>query len=190
MLRLRYYLHYPLLLLLYFFYKKSKAKEFIYSDLIALNRKNRTCYGIKQMLFYDVYFKVLFYKRLGKQGYYLKNIYRPKVQFEICDNVIIGKNFSYSHPFSTIINAKSIGDNFTIHQNTTIGNKIDGRNDLVPTIGDNVSIGANSCVIGNVTIGSNVIIGAGTVVVKDVPDNSIVVGNPARILKYNGRNKQ
>lgn len=40
-------------------------------------------------------------------------------------------------------------------------------------------------IIGNVHIGNNVIIGAGSVVVKDVPDNAVVVGNPARIIKYN-----
>ena len=56
-----------------------------------------------------------------------------------------------------------------------------GRNDLVPTIGDNVSIGANATIIGDITICNNVIIGAGSVVVKDVPDNCIVSGNPAKI---------
>lgn len=48
-------------------------------------------------------------------------------------------------------------------------------------IGDNVFIGINSIVLPNVTIGNNVIVGAGTVVAKDVPDNSVVVGNPMRI---------
>ena len=93
-----------------------------------------------------------------------------------------GKAFVLNHPYSTIINAKSIGSNFTICQLTTIGNAIHGRNDLVPTIGDNVSIGANATIIGDITIGNNVIIGAGSVVVKDIPDNCVVAGNPARIL--------
>lgn len=182
MLRLKFIINYPILLLLFFFYKRSVARELIDTDIKALNIKHNTKYGLKQMLVYDPYFRNLFYKRLGKSGYYLKSIFRPKVQFEICDGVIIGEEFNYSHPFSTIINAKRIGKNFTIHQNTTIGNKVDGRNDLTPTIGDNVSVGANSCIIGDITIGNNVIIGAGTVVVKDIPDNSIVVGNPARII--------
>ena len=67
-------------------------------------------------------------------------------------------------------------------QCTTIGNKRDGRNDLIPTIGDNVVMGANVCIIGDVVIGDNVIIGAGSVVVNDVPSNCVVVGNPARII--------
>lgn len=70
-----------------------------------------------------------------------------------------------------------------MRQCTTIGNKKDGRNDLTPVIGDNVNVGANVVIIGNITIGNNVIIGAGSVVVHDVPDNSVVAGNPARVIK-------
>ena len=46
-----------------------------------------------------------------------------------------------------------------------------------------MDIGANVCIIGNITIGDNVIIGAGSVVTKDVPSDCIVVGNPARVLE-------
>lgn len=51
------------------------------------------------------------------------------------------------------------------------------------TIGDNVWIGGNSVVMPNVTIGNNVVIGTGSVVTKDIPDNSIAVGNPCRVLR-------
>ena len=50
------------------------------------------------------------------------------------------------------------------------------------TIGNNVFIGAESVVLPGVTIGNNVIIGANSTVTKDIPDNSVVVGSPARIL--------
>lgn len=50
------------------------------------------------------------------------------------------------------------------------------------TIGSNVFIGADSIILPGKTIGNNVIIGAGTVISKDVPDNSVVVGNPQRIV--------
>lgn len=63
-----------------------------------------------------------------------------------------------------------------------MGNKTDGSGDI-PTIGNNVFVGANVVIIGNITIGDNVIIGAGAVVTKNVPSNCIVVGNPARVLK-------
>jgi len=51
------------------------------------------------------------------------------------------------------------------------------------TIGDNVWIGGSVTILPGVTIGSNVVIGAGSVVVRDVPDNVVAVGNPARIVK-------
>ncbi len=50
------------------------------------------------------------------------------------------------------------------------------------TIGDNVFIGAESVVLPNVTIGNNVIIGANSTVTHDIPDNSVAVGSPARVL--------
>ncbi|WP_165156826.1 hypothetical protein [Parabacteroides sp. ZJ-118] len=83
------------------------------------------------------------------------------------------------HPFSTILNAESIGDNFSCGQCTTIGTNGKGR----PVIGNNVSLGVGCNVIGNITIGNNVTIGAGSVVVKDIPSNSIAVGNPAKVIK-------
>lgn len=53
-----------------------------------------------------------------------------------------------------------------------------------PVIGDNVNIGSNSCIIGEISIGDNVIIGAGSIVIKDVPSNVVIAGNPARIIRY------
>lgn len=51
-------------------------------------------------------------------------------------------------------------------------------------IGDDVWVGANSVILPGVTVGNGAIIGAGSVVTKDVPEYAIVVGNPARIIKY------
>ena len=79
------------------------------------------------------------------------------------------------------LNAKSIGDNCTIGTGCVMMRSFPYKE--LPKIGNNVYIGSNSTVIGNIQIGNNVIVGAGSVVVKNIPDNSVVVGNPARIIR-------
>jgi serine O-acetyltransferase len=77
------------------------------------------------------------------------------------------------------LNAESIGSNFYCLQLVTLGNGKGGR----PTIGDNVSIFTGATIYGGIRIGNNVKIAAGSVVFHDVPDNCIVAGNPAVVVK-------
>ena len=92
----------------------------------------------------------------------------------------------FAHPYATVLNAEYIGDNFHCLHCTTLGTKagMTAAAGVRPTIGNNVCLGCNVCIIGPVHIGNNVIVGAGSVVVKDVPNNCVVVGNPARVIKY------
>lgn len=91
----------------------------------------------------------------------------------------IAPGLSIRHFCGIVINGYAeIGENFDIRQNTTIGtlvNKKHRTGNIKITIGDNVFIGANSCIIGdNITIGSNVIIGAMSFINQDIPDNCTV----------------
>ena len=74
-----------------------------------------------------------------------------------------------------------IGKNFNISQGCLIGNS-QGKSAGAPTIGDNVCMNANSIIVGGVHIGNDVLIASGAFINFDVPDNSIVIGNPGRII--------
>ncbi|AKG21000.1 serine acetyltransferase [Calothrix sp. 336/3] len=98
----------------------------------------------------------------------------------------IGKNLKLIHGIALVVNHHTIiGENCTLRHATTIGNKqlADGSPSAAPKIGDRVDIGSNVVMIGDITIGDRAVIGAGSVVVKDVAANTIVAGNPAKVLK-------
>lgn len=161
------------------------VRSLIKSDVEEMNARTRSKKGMFYYIVNHSSYRTLFYYRVNKRFFITKFFLKPYSLFVInVKNGNLGKNcFVLNHPYGTIINAKKIGDNFTCCQLTTIGNKIHGRNDLIPTIGNNVCLGANVTIIGDITIGDNVVVGAGSVVVKNVPSNSVVVGNPARIIK-------
>ncbi|EHQ28710.1 serine acetyltransferase [Mucilaginibacter paludis] len=100
---------------------------------------------------------------------------------EIPWNTRIGKNLSLYHGQALVMtNHVVIGENCTLRQSTTIGNKQarDGGFSGSPVIGNHVDIGSNVCLIGDIVVGDDVIIGCGAVVVKSVSACCIVTGNP------------
>lgn len=79
-----------------------------------------------------------------------------------------------------------LGHNVTLFKGSTIGSVRSGKREGVPTVGDRVTLCVNSTVVGNVKIGNDVLIASNSFVDIDVPDHSIVYGNPAQI-KYKER---
>jgi len=102
---------------------------------------------------------------------------------EISEYADIAGGFYIAHVGNVVIvrNAK-IGSNTSMHQGVTIG--ANGMPGGFPTIGDRVYFGVGCVVIGPVKVGNDVVIGANAVVTKDVPDDAIVGGVPAKILNY------
>lgn len=97
---------------------------------------------------------------------------------------VVGYGFRVPHlTGGVIINCKSVGHNCTANAGVIVGNNNKGG---LAIIGDNVDLTIGSKIIGGVTIGNNVIVAPNSVVVKNVPDNAIVSGVPARILSING----
>ena len=113
--------------------------------------------------------------------FFYKFFFEWLIGMEIPYNVSIGPGLKILHLQAIVINRNAIvGANCQLRQCVTIGNKGDGGPS--PVIGDNVNIGAQVCIIGDIIIGNNVNIGAGSVVVKSVTSDVTIVGNPARIL--------
>lgn len=164
------------------------------SDLLRLTTDDRFLTFIKFLLV-NHSFKVCFSYRLSKffkkKNKFLYFIFfmihrRNQIKFgiQIPNEVVVGKGLQFSHYSGIVINAEAvIGDNFTIFQCATVGSV---RGKGFPVIGDNCILFAGAKVIGNVTLGNNVIVAANAVVTKDIPDNAVVGGIPAKILNYNG----
>ena len=92
----------------------------------------------------------------------------------------IGGGLYIQHGFSTIVSAKKIGENCRIFQQVTIGYKGTGS----PVMEDNVSVTCGAKVLGGVTMHRNSIAAAGAVVIDDVPENAIVGGVPAKVIRW------
>ncbi len=138
-------------------------------------------------------FKIKIYYRISRFFYrhkfytlarMVQNMGKKKTGIEIHPNATIGENLFIDHGNGVVIGETAIvGDNVVIYHGVTLGatGKVDGKRH--PTIGNNVLIGANASILGNIYIGDNAKVGAGAVVVNDVRDNTTVVGIPARTVR-------
>lgn len=138
----------------------------------------------------EIYFKILYREKSSSNSY---------IKFLRKRGVKIGENVEFHNPKTTIIDVTQpslieIGNNVDITSNVTIlchdlawnvfkqlHGEIIGSNKKV-VIGNNVFIGINSIILRGVTVGNNCVIGAGSVVTKDVPGNTVVAGNPAKVI--------
>jgi serine O-acetyltransferase len=113
----------------------------------------------------------------------LSNWVRFVTGIEIHPGATIGRRFVIDHGMGVVIGETTvIGDDVLIYHGVTLGGKENIRTKRHPTIGNNVMIGAESILLGNITVGDNVQIGAGSVITRDVPSDSVLVGGRLRKL--------
>lgn len=143
-------------------------------------------------------FKSVFNIDYGENFYFKITIFGIKIKSRGLFNFIYGnplktncsiynldelqkKGTRFFHPTGICIAEKAvIGKNCIINQNVTIGQGKGG----FPMIGDNVQILSGAVVIGAIKVGNNAVIGANSVVTKDVPENAVVAGVPAKFLRF------
>lgn len=113
---------------------------------------------------------------------YLASLMKRRTGSEIYYSTQIGPGFNLQHGFGVVIGPRyQIGENFTIHQGVTLGQKnLNSPNERI-IIGNNVTLFANSVVLGNIKIGDNAKLGANSVLLTDAIENGIYVGAPAKL---------
>ena len=161
-------------------YKKSLKEE-----LQVLGNNTKGKFFLKNFRRANYYSKSAskFEKMIGlPYRMFYKVVFNYILGTDIPEYTRLGYGFNVFHGQGLVVSGDTvIGSNVTIRQNTTIGNS--RPDSKCPVIGNNVDIGANVVIIGDIAIGNNVIIAAGSVVIKDVPDNVMVAGNPSVIKR-------
>ena len=171
---------------------KHSLKDLICSDLFRYHGEVSFKLFFKSLLLIKG-FKFTFWLRVSRGLCHIPLLcYIPRVfhyyyKRQYCSDIgfrhDIGTGFSIYHVFNTAFSdGVKIGNNVTITHGVTIGH-VNGRS---PTLLSNIYIGPGACILGEITVGNNVVIGANAVVTKSIPDNAIVVGNPARVVSYKG----
>lgn len=178
----------------------SEYNYLLRSDLYRITGNAKTSTLLRQLLSGGLY-KYNFWIRTcryARSNNFLKYISYPiakiilkrlkyKLGISINPFTEIGSGFYIGHFGGIFIHGGSvIGKNCNISQDVTIGQKNRGQFKGYPVIGDNVYIGPGAKIIGGIRIGNNVAIGANCVVTKDIPDDSVVVGIPGRVISKAG----
>lgn len=186
-------INYPRTLPVYLCAMCSKQKQLILEDIARWNQIDQihfnTFESINWYMTYKKEFRNLIQHRLKKPTRTVKSmlhyiiarvLWKPLETLYIYTDEI-GGGLYIQHGFATIITAKKIGKNCRIYQQVTIGYK---RGTNPPVLEDNVSVTCGAKVLGDITMHKNSIAAAGSVVLKDVPENAIVAGVPAKVISY------
>lgn len=165
--------------------RRNNNKKPLFKDWILHNEKWYIYHYIRHLRYVEYHINT---NKKGLLFLYHWFIYKRlcfKLKYNIKPNNV-GPGFKIYH-IGGYVGVKPlcrIGKNCTLQQNVIIGNKTEHpKDDEWTIIGDNCYIGVGVRILGSVKIGNNVTIGANAVVTKDIPDNSIVGGIPAKVIR-------
>jgi serine O-acetyltransferase len=163
------------------------------ADMQAVLERDPACDKYVMILLYFKGFQALQAQRIahslwskGRQSLALLLQHRVSEAFHVDAHPAakIGKGVMIDHATGVVIGETAVvGNNVSILHNVTLGGTGTTDGDRHPKIGDGVVLGAGATILGPVIVGTNVKIGAGSVVLQDIPDNSVAVGIPAKILR-------
>lgn len=162
----------------------SELKELLRADMSRGYGKSGLGKSVQQK-YIIAWRKASFYKKTSLLGIW----YRLRLQslsvrsgIQIPTDTKIGKGLFIAHFGIIIVNPSVVmGENINIAPGVIIGKTNRGEKKGIPTIGNKVWIGANSVIVGKINIGDDVLIAPGAYVNMDVPEHSVVIGNPAMI---------
>jgi serine O-acetyltransferase len=119
---------------------------------------------------------------------FLSQLSRHFTGIEIHPGATIGRRLFIDHGMGVVVGETAIiGDDVTLYHSVTLGGTSLQKKKRHPTLGNGVTIGNTSSVLGDIVVGDNSRVGAGSVVLRDVPPNSTVVGVPAHIVYRDGK---
>lgn len=123
-------------------------------------------------------------KRIYLIARIISHLSRFLTGIEIHPGAKIGRRVFIDHGMGVVIGETAeIGDDTLLYKGVVLGGTTLQKEKRHPTVGKNVVIGSNACILGPITIGDNARIGSGSVVVKDVPHGATVVGVPGKIVE-------
>jgi serine O-acetyltransferase len=143
------------------------------------------CYPGLHAIWFHKIAHLLYNHRFHTSARLISHLARFLTGIEIHPGAKIGRKVFIDHGMGVVIGETAeIGDNCLIYKGVVLGGVSLEKKKRHPTLGKNVVIGSNACVLGAITIGDNVRIGSNSVVVKSVPNDATVVGVPGRIIEY------
>lgn len=150
-----------------------------------------TCYpGIHALIFHRIA-HCLWQRRLRWLARFTAHISRFLTGIEIHPGASIGRRFFIDHGMGVVIGETAdIGDDVTLYHGVTLGGTSWNQGKRHPTLGNGVVIGAGAKVLGPIVIADGAKVGSNAVVTKPVPAGATAVGNPARIIDAQSRERQ